>query len=162
MSYGKFQKEAGVYSNWRRKNNLPNLDWKKVDEIIRDKWISDKRYKELIAFIIENWESGNGDDFVRPLSNNFLKVVLSTDKKPREFTFIETDYPILTATDTLNYKKDMHGFIVTNFGENLTPTIIIQLDDQIYRNNKELNKMKIKTKNVLISFENGNPKYDSF
>ena len=92
----------------------------------------------------------------------YLRVVLSTDKKPREFTFIETDYPILTATDTLNYKKDVHGFIVTNLGENLTPTIFIRLDDQIYRNNKELNKMKIKTKNVLISFENGNPKYDSF
>ena len=72
MSYGKFQKEAGVYTNWRCKNNLPYFCCEKVDEIIRDKWISDKRYKELIAFIIENWDSGNCDEFVRPFSKHLI------------------------------------------------------------------------------------------
>ncbi len=72
MSYGKFQKEAGIYTTWRRKNNLPYLDYEKVDEIIRDKWITDKRYKELIAFILENWDSGNCDDFIRPFSKHLI------------------------------------------------------------------------------------------
>ncbi|ENA1795725.1 DUF4240 domain-containing protein [Flavobacterium psychrophilum] len=72
MSYGKFQKEAGLYTNWRSKSNLPYLSYEKVDEIIRDKWISDKRYKELIAFIIENWDSGNCDEFVRPFSEHLI------------------------------------------------------------------------------------------
>lgn len=89
----------------------------------------------------------------------FLKVVLTTDNKPREFDFIQSDLPILTATDTLNYKKDIRGFIVTDLGENLTPTIVIKLDEQIFYNNKQLKKRKIKTENVLISFENGKTKY---
>lgn len=72
MSYGKFQKEAGIYTTWRRKNNLPYLEWQKVDEIIRDKWITDKRYKELITFILENWDSGNCDDFSRPFSKHLI------------------------------------------------------------------------------------------
>ncbi|MFB9080001.1 DUF4240 domain-containing protein [Flavobacterium procerum] len=72
MSYGKFQKEAGVYTNWRNKNNLPYLNYEKVEEIIRDKWITDKRYKELIAFILENWDSGNCDNFSRPFSKHLI------------------------------------------------------------------------------------------
>ncbi|MFA7445295.1 MAG: DUF4240 domain-containing protein [Flavobacteriaceae bacterium] len=72
MSYGKFQKETGIYTTWRRNNNLPYLEWQKVDEIIRDKWIADKRYKELIAFILENWDSGNCDYFSRPFSKHLI------------------------------------------------------------------------------------------
>ncbi|MCW3073926.1 MAG: hypothetical protein JWP69_995 [Flaviaesturariibacter sp.] len=89
----------------------------------------------------------------------FLKVVLSTDHKPREFDFIQSDLPSLTATDTLNFDKTSLGFVVTDFGKNLTPTIIVRLDEQTFYDNKELKKRKIKTKNVLVSFENGKPKY---
>lgn len=92
----------------------------------------------------------------------FLKVVLSTDNKPREFNFIASDYPIFKATDTFNYKKEMYGFTVTNIGKNLIPTIIIQLDEQTYYDNIQLKKRNIKTKNVLISFEKGITIYDSF
>ena len=73
MSYGKFQKEAGIYSKWRDKNNLPYLGYEKIDEIIRDKWIKDKRYRELIAFILENWDSGNCDDFSKPLCKHLIE-----------------------------------------------------------------------------------------
>lgn len=72
MSYGKFQKEAGIYTTWRRKNNLPYLGWEEVDKIIRDQWMADKRYKELIAFIIDNWDAGNCDDFSRPFSKHLI------------------------------------------------------------------------------------------
>jgi hypothetical protein len=91
----------------------------------------------------------------------FLKVVLSTDKKPRRFDFIQSDLPFLTATDTLNFDKTPVGFVVTNFGENLVPTIIVRLDEQTFHDNQELNDRKIKTKNILLSFENGATKYGS-
>jgi hypothetical protein len=89
----------------------------------------------------------------------FLKVILSTDHKPREFDFIQSDFPLLTATDTANFDKTPLGFVETNFGKNLTPTIIVRLDNQTFYGNKKLKKRKIKTKNILVSFENGITKY---
>lgn len=89
----------------------------------------------------------------------FLKVVLSTDHKPREFNFIQSDFPMLTATDTLNFDKTPVGFVVTDFDKNSTPTIIVRLDEQTFYDNKELKKRNIKTKNIVISFENGKTKY---
>jgi hypothetical protein len=89
----------------------------------------------------------------------FLKVVLSTDHKPRKFDFIQSDFPLLTATDTLTFDKTAFGFVVTEFGKNLTPTIIVRLDKQTFYGNKELKKRKVKTKNVLVSFENRITKY---
>lgn len=89
----------------------------------------------------------------------FLKVVLSTDHKPRVFDFIQSDFPLLTATDTLHFEKTPVGFVVTDFGKNLTPTIIVRLDEQTFNGNKGLEKRKIKTKNILVSFENGKTKY---
>lgn len=89
----------------------------------------------------------------------FLKVVLSTDHKSREFGFIQSDFPFLTATDTLNFDKIPFGFVVTDFGKGLTPTIIVRLDKQTFYNNKELKKRKINTKNALVNFANGKTKY---
>jgi len=92
----------------------------------------------------------------------FLKVVLSSEKKSREFNFIQSDFPILTATDTLNFDKTPVGFVVTGLGKNLTPSIIVRLDDQSYNASKKLlTKKKIKTRNISISFENGKTKYGS-
>ena len=89
----------------------------------------------------------------------FLKVVLSTDHKPREFEFIESDFPLLTATDTLNFDKTPVGFVVTDFYKNSTTTIIVRLDKQTFVGNKELKKRNIITNNIIISFENGKTKY---
>ncbi len=92
----------------------------------------------------------------------FLKVVLSTDHKPREFNFIQSDFPFLTATDTVDIEKTPIGFVVANIGENNTPTIIVSIDDQTYYANKKTRiKKKITTKKILISFENGKAKYGS-
>jgi hypothetical protein len=92
----------------------------------------------------------------------YLKVVLSSDKKTREFNFVQSDFPFLTATDTLDIGKTQIGFIVADLGQNLTPTIIVRLDDQSYYANKKiLADKKIKTRNVVISFENGKTKYGS-
>jgi hypothetical protein len=92
----------------------------------------------------------------------FLKVVLSSDKKSREFNFIQSDFPFLTATDTLNIEKTVLGFVVSDLGKDLTPNIIVRLDDNTYyANKKELTKQKIKTRTISISFENGKTKYGS-
>jgi hypothetical protein len=67
MSYSKFLDAAGEYAEWRSKNNLPKLHYEKVFEVTRDAWIKEGRFKELISFILENWDSGNCDDFIAPL-----------------------------------------------------------------------------------------------
>lgn len=92
----------------------------------------------------------------------FLKVVLSSDKKSREFNFIQSDFPFLTAIDTVDLAKTVIGFVLSDIDENKTPTIIVKLDDQTYNANKKiLTDKKIKTKNITISFENGKTKYGS-
>ena len=89
----------------------------------------------------------------------FLKVVLSTDKKSRELEFILSDFPFLTATDTFNIEKTLFGFAVADLGKDLTPTIIVRLDEQTFYGNEELLKRNIKTEHVLVSFENGKTKF---
>jgi hypothetical protein len=79
-----------------------------------------------------------------------------------EFKFAESDFPIMTATDTTNFNQMPLGFVVTHLGKNRTPSIIIRLDEQTYyANKKALTKNNILTKNVVISFENGKTKYSS-
>lgn len=69
MSYAKFGYDINEYLVNCKKNNIPTNNH---EAIVRDKWISDKRYKELIAFILENWDSGNCDDFSRPFSKHLI------------------------------------------------------------------------------------------
>lgn len=90
----------------------------------------------------------------------YLKVILSKDHKKREFNFIESDFPILTAEDTANFNKTSFGFVVTRFGKNSVPTIIVKLDNQSFYENRELIKRKIKTRNIMISFKNGITKFE--
>ena len=90
----------------------------------------------------------------------FLKVVLSSNNQPHEFNFIESDFPMLTATDTLNFHKTPIGFVVANLGKSLNPSIIVRLDESSYSINKKLFAKKgIKTKNIVVSFEHEKAKY---
>lgn len=92
----------------------------------------------------------------------YLKVILSTDKISREFDFIQSDFPFLTAIDTLNMNKTPLGFVVADLEKNLITAVIIRLDDKTYQGNKnELTKLKITTRNIAISFENGKSNYQS-
>lgn len=92
----------------------------------------------------------------------FLKIILSSDNKPRLFDFIESDFPLLTATDTLNFAETPVGFVVADIGKNLTPAIIVRLDDNTYYADKEiLAKKKVKTKNIIVRFENGKTLFGS-
>jgi len=49
MSYGKF------LDDWSKKY-LRNDDKNFSEITTEEQWISDNRYKELIAFILENWD----------------------------------------------------------------------------------------------------------
>lgn len=62
MSYAKFLDSEGTF-----------------DEI-RDRWISEKRYSELSAFIHENWDFGQWDDFFEPFEKHLIK-----EKQIKEF-----------------------------------------------------------------------------
>lgn len=73
MSYSKFLNAAEEYSRQRKNKGLPILHYEKSFENVRDLWISEKRYSELIAFILENWDSGNCDDFIEPLRMVLIK-----------------------------------------------------------------------------------------
>ena len=51
------------YHDWRLKNNLPvHISIFNVDKYIRDKWISENRHDELIAYIKSEWDNGDFND----------------------------------------------------------------------------------------------------
>jgi hypothetical protein len=74
MSYLKFSQAVNDYLVYREANNLPNLDSEDSDAFVRDEWMRDGKYKELIIYILENWDSGNCDDFSRPLSLHLIEI----------------------------------------------------------------------------------------
>ena len=93
----------------------------------------------------------------------FLRMVLSSDKKVRDINFIQLDFPFLNGTDILNSEKTNVGFTVLNIEKELTPSIIVQLDESTFDAlKKELLKEKIKTRICSISFKNGKTKFGYF
>lgn len=80
MSYGKFLDESGGLNDWRKKNNLPDQHYEQTFADLRDIWIKDKRYSELIAFIHENWDSGQWNEFFEPLEKHLIE-----NKQEKEF-----------------------------------------------------------------------------
>jgi hypothetical protein len=88
----------------------------------------------------------------------FLRVVLSTDNRTRDFSFIQSDFPVLPSDKELqkasfNPKINSTQFAV--FG-NSNKSIFVKLDDQSFFSNKKmLNKKGIKTPYIMLSFKNG-------
>jgi len=72
MSYGKFLDDWTKHRRWRETNNLPSQTTEEGFAVVREKWLIEKRYGELISFIIENWDSGNCDAFSRPFSKHLI------------------------------------------------------------------------------------------
>jgi len=79
LSYGKFLDESGDLNGWRRKNNLPDQHYRKTFADLRDIWIKDKRYSELTAFIHENWDSGQWNEFFEPLEKHLVENKLEKE-----------------------------------------------------------------------------------
>ena len=94
MSYGKFLDESGDLNEWRRKNNLPDQHYEKTFADLRDIWIKDKRYSELIVFIHENYDSGQWDEFFEPLEKHLIE-----NKLEKEFTKFWTKERTKKAND---------------------------------------------------------------
>jgi hypothetical protein len=72
MSRSQFLDAAGDYADWRRKNNLPEQHYLQYFAGARDIWMKDEKYKGLISFILEEWDSGNCDEFSQPLSEHLI------------------------------------------------------------------------------------------
>lgn len=124
MSYRKFLDDWTKYSRLRENSNLPSQTIEEGFVDVRDKWLADKRYKELIAFIIENWDSGNCDDFSKPFSKHLIdnnelalfkqlwKGILRNrlEKLWRDVEYQRVNYPNITIerifnTDIKNYNQ---------------------------------------------------------
>jgi hypothetical protein len=113
MSYAKFGYDINEYLVNCKKNNLSTDNH---EAIVRDKWISDKRYKELIAYILENWDSGNCDDFSRPFSKHLIdnkELILfkqlwkgiirnRLEKLWRDVDYQRKNYPNITLNKIIN------------------------------------------------------------
>lgn len=74
MSYSKFTKALNGFYEHQPANHVISMNLEDVSGLIRDAWIRNAKYKELIAYILENWDSGNCDDFSRPLSQHLIFI----------------------------------------------------------------------------------------
>ena len=89
----------------------------------------------------------------------YLKIVLSSDNQPREFSFIETDFPVFTHIDSYDVQIS-RGFAILPLENGQGLSIIIRLDDQsYYANKRQLLKQNLTSRVIMIYFENGEPKY---
>lgn len=74
MSYSKFLDDLNDFYKDRHERGIidrPSLD--DAQNVVRDNWLKAGRFKELISYILENWDSGNCDDFMKPLVETLLK-----------------------------------------------------------------------------------------
>ncbi|OIR03449.1 hypothetical protein GALL_145210 [mine drainage metagenome] len=70
MSYKLFVSEL---NNFYKLDSNKEVHYEIAQKIIRDNWIKKGLYDELIDFVIENWDSGNCDDFIEPFEKILLK-----------------------------------------------------------------------------------------
>lgn len=128
MSYPKFTKALNDYYVRAEIESLPLLKAEAVEALVRDEWIRDKRYKELIAFILENWDSGNCDYFSRPfilhliaekenkLFKQLWKGILRNrlEKLWRDVDFLRTRYPDMTVEQVKQTNIDDYNQFSSN------------------------------------------------
>jgi hypothetical protein len=68
-NYSKFLDDLNDFYKDRKANGI--VDKISNDDalaVVRDKWIHEGKLTELISFIHTNWDSGNCDDFIEPLT----------------------------------------------------------------------------------------------
>lgn len=59
---------SDFYDEVFKLSSRKGIDTETGEFIIRDKWIAQKKYKELISFILDNWSSRNCVEFMTPLT----------------------------------------------------------------------------------------------
>jgi hypothetical protein len=86
MSYHRFTAALGALISERQNEGLPALEGDELLYAARDVWLGQGRLSELVSFTVQNWDSGNGDEFMKPLIAalvearrvDLLKLLLST------------------------------------------------------------------------------------
>lgn len=69
MSYSKFNRDI---DNYLSQNRQQGVSFDSAMKGVRDKWLAEGRKDEVIAFVLENWDSGNPDDFIEPIENALI------------------------------------------------------------------------------------------
>jgi hypothetical protein len=91
----------------------------------------------------------------------FLRIILSTDRKIRDYSFLESDFPVLPDDQELtgkDYNPQTHQtqFVVHDFDKDGLKDIYIKLDRSSFLIHKKSLKIKsIKTNQVILTFKNG-------
>lgn len=91
----------------------------------------------------------------------FLRVVLSSDNKLRNFPYLISDLPVLpptkeTSNTGYNPIKSQSRLVVGDFQKNGLEQIYIRLDNaSILANQKILKQKGINTRHIILSFKNG-------
>ena len=68
MSYSKFLDDLNDFYKDRHERGLKEkVSYEESQNVVRDQWLKDGRHQELISYVLENWDSGNCDDFIKPL-----------------------------------------------------------------------------------------------
>lgn len=74
-NYSKFLDDLNdFYVDRKSKGVVEKISNEDALAAVRDKWIQQGKLTELISFIHTNWDSGNCDDFMKPLVDIFIKT----------------------------------------------------------------------------------------
>lgn len=98
----------------------------------------------------------------------FLRVILSTDNLVRDFSFLQSDFPILPSEEQLN-KPDFNPknvgiqFAVFDYTKDNINDIFINLDNTSFEIGKKfLNKKGVKTNYIIVTFKKGKTIFKDF
>ena len=87
----------------------------------------------------------------------YLRVVLSSDSKKRDFKLVQIDMPYLYAYEDFKKfdKNPAIQFVVYDFDNNSKPDIFINFDNPFGRISRNWYRGGIRTKYVIMSYKNG-------
>lgn len=129
MSYKQFVTDLNEF--YKDKNNK-GTHYEIGQTIIRDVWIKNGRYDELIDFILENWDSGNCDDFIEPLEKKLIEQ--SHIKKYKRLWRKIICFRLIKLLDTL---KDIKGFKISEI-ERIDVTDFNMFSGDSYKDTKRV------------------------
>ena len=140
---------------------LPNsvkLEYNEDLEIIRDQWIEKRKYKELISFIIENWDSGNCVNFIIPLTERLAKErEIRLHRRIWGHVFRHNLILTYTRFETLKEKfpeimwKNLESLDMSEFSPHSSTDLLDIKKSTYYSANYTLNALKI-YRNQVVTF----------
>ena len=103
MSYKEFVSDL---NDFYKDSNNKGTHYEIGQTIVRDNWIKNGRYDELIDFILENWDSGNCDEFIEPFEKKLIAESHISRLKRLWRRIIY--YRLIKLTDTLNIYNEQN------------------------------------------------------